>query len=192
MNSGIYRIQCPDGHYYIGSTNNFIRRKQEHMKKLMRNKHSNIHMQNRFNKSTEGWTIELIQTVDPDKILLTQAEQIYLTECVGKDKLCMNINSSAERPSREGIKIPHTEQTKLKISLAHKGLKCTAETKLKMSVAHKGKTKTLEHRQNLSKSCTGRKLTDETKHKKSIALKGKPWSLARKLAYNNQKNNILK
>ncbi len=182
MNSGVYRILCSTGHYYIGSTKNFIKRWKEHLKKLTTSKHNNIHMQNRYNKHPEGWLFEIVKTVDPVSENLLQVEQKYLTERVGIDTLCMNINKSAMHPSRLGIKIPHTEQTKNKISLAHKGLLVSAETRMKMSVAHKGKIKTEAHRANLSKSCTGRILSEETKLKKSLALKGKPWTEARKRA----------
>lgn len=182
MNSGIYRVLCPTGHYYIGSTENFSKRWQEHTRMLQKGKHANKHMQNRFDKYPIGWTFEVIERITPDRKQLIAVEQKHLSSVVGKDPMCMNINESAERPSRAGICIPHTEETKRKLSIAHQGLKASIETRLKMSNAHKGKVKTAAHRANLSKSCTGRQLTLETRMKKSAALKGRPWSEARRLA----------
>ena len=187
MNSGVYRILSPTGHYYIGSTKNYTKRWKEHLKKLTTGKHNNTHMQNRYSKYPEGWLFEIVECVSLETKKLLEVEQKYLSACVGKDVLCMNINKSAGNPSRLGIKIPHTQQTKNKISLAHKGMLASAETRTKMSIAHKGKVKTETHRASLSKSCTGRKLSEETKFKKSLALKGKPWSESRRLAHLRKK-----
>lgn len=49
-------------------------------------------------------------------------------------------------------------------------------TRLKMSISSKGKIKSLEHRQNLSKSLTGKKASEETKLKQSLAKKDKKQS----------------
>ena len=47
------------------------------------------------------------------------------------------------------------------------------ETKRKMSLAHKGKKKTPEHNRNVSNSLRGRKLTDEHKRNISIAMRNR-------------------
>lgn len=76
----------------------------------------------------------------------------------------------------------HTEETKLKIGLAFKGLPGTPhtnESKLKLSLAHKGKTftHTEETKLKMSKSQKGIKPSEESKKKMSEARKGKiPWN----------------
>ena len=49
MNSGIYQIVI-NNKGYIGSTNNFSRRKNEHISLLKRNTHTNKKLQNSYNK----------------------------------------------------------------------------------------------------------------------------------------------
>lgn len=73
----------------------------------------------------------------------------------------------------------HTEETKQKMSEAHKGKsKHTKESKEKISEARKGKPLSEEHRAKISKSLegntrmVGKKLSDETKKKISEAGKG--------------------
>lgn len=67
---------------------------------------------------------------------------------------------------------------------------CSEETKLKMSLSHKGKIKSEEHLENISKSLRGRKLSDETKKKIRDSQKGKKLTGSHLL--NVIKNNNLK
>lgn len=57
-----------------------------------------------------------------------------------------------------------------------KGHTHSEETKLKMSLAHRGKVKTAEHLNNISKALTGKKLTEHHKQKTRIARLGKTHS----------------
>jgi hypothetical protein len=73
----------------------------------------------------------------------------------------------------------HTEETKKKMSEAHKGKpKHTPESKQKISEVRKGKSLSEEHRSKISKSLEGntrmigKKLSEETKQKLSAAGKG--------------------
>jgi len=50
MNSGIYRIDLGNGWFYIGQTSNFVKRKSGHFRALESQLHSNIRMQNCWNK----------------------------------------------------------------------------------------------------------------------------------------------
>jgi len=77
-----------------------------------------------------------------------------------------------------GILCPEVSMdTRIKISLANKGLVRSEETRKKMSVAQKGRIVTPEHREKLSKLKKGKPLakpqTEISKQKRSAALTGK-------------------
>ena len=59
---GIYTIMCElNGRFYVGQSKNFNQRKNEHLSKLRRNNHENIHLQRTFNKYGEdslSWSID--------------------------------------------------------------------------------------------------------------------------------------
>ena len=62
-----------------------------------------------------------------------------------------------------------SQETRLKMSLAHKGIPLTEEHKLKLSIANKGQVVTPEQREHLSKINTGKKHSEETKRLCAIA-----------------------
>jgi hypothetical protein len=84
--------------------------------------------------------------------------------------------------SHLGVKL--SEKTRKNMSIAKKGVKLNVnrkgrkghkpseETRLKMSISRKGKTLSKETKEKLSKSSTGRIFSEERKLKISIALKG--------------------
>jgi group I intron endonuclease len=133
--SGIYKIIAPDGFYYIGSSNNLTRRWSEHSTALKCNKHRNLHVQNRYNKTPDGWRFILLEQV-VDIYKLEQIEQNYLN-LHKADEFCMNICTDTFAPRR--------------------GVVLSEDTKLKMSAAHTGKKLTREHKENISKSLKGKK-----------------------------------
>lgn len=54
-NSGIYIIKnIINDNFYLGSSNNFNKRKSEHIRKLRKNKHHSIYLQRAWNKYTES------------------------------------------------------------------------------------------------------------------------------------------
>jgi hypothetical protein len=65
----------------------------------------------------------------------------------------------------------HSEETKLKLSAAHKGRKKSAATKAKLSQSHSGKTLSAEHKKNISLAGMGRKNTAATKKLMSLSAK---------------------
>jgi hypothetical protein len=98
------------------------------------------------------------------------------------------------------INKPITEETRLKLSLAHKGKSLSAEHKSNISIANKGKTKpimTNEHRKKLSLVNVGKKQSDYTIQKRVAKLVGKKrspetiekMSKARTLYYKNKNKN---
>lgn len=67
----------------------------------------------------------------------------------------------------------HSEETKKKMSIAHKGKGFTKETLLKMSSVQIGKTLSLEHKKKISEARKNWKFSEETLRKISEAHKGK-------------------
>ena len=78
---------------------------------------------------------------------------------------------------------PHTEESRIKMSKAHKGKQAgennpmygkhhTEEARNKMSEAHKGKSLSEEHKKKLSEAHKGRQFSKETRYKLSIVKKG--------------------
>jgi len=67
----------------------------------------------------------------------------------------------------------HTEATKLKMSVAHKGRKFTEEHKQNISIANKGVLRSNETKCKISAANKGKIFTKEHKQKISIARKGK-------------------
>ena len=95
MASGIYKLLSPDGHYYIGSSNNIQRRTTKHFQQLRKNRHINRFLQNVYNKHPKEWRVECLEEVPEDKLI--KVEQKYLDVCYGKDK-CLNLTLVANKP----------------------------------------------------------------------------------------------
>lgn len=79
---------------------------------------------------------------------------------------------------------PHSEEHKLKLSIAHKGKPHSEETKLKLSISNKGKPKSEETKLKMSIAHKGKSQgphSEEHKLKLSIAKKGVPKSKEHKL-----------
>ena len=91
----------------------------------------------------------------------------------------------------------HSEETKLKMSLAKKGRtssfkgkKHSEESRKKLSESHKGKGHSDEWKIKMKKIMTGRKMSDEAKQKISKAHMGKPKPYSRGERNNNWKGGI--
>ena len=82
----------------------------------------------------------------------------------------------------------HSEETKQKMSEAHKGKTLSEETKQKMSAVNKGKTHSEEARQKISEARKGKTHSEETRRKISESTKGKILSeeTRRKLSESNK------
>lgn len=68
----------------------------------------------------------------------------------------------------------HSEETKKKIGLIHKGKKISEKSKLAVSKRHKGVPLTEEHKQKIKISLTGKKRTQEQRKRISKSKKGIP------------------
>lgn len=76
--SGIYMITCTaNGKIYIGSATDLHRRCDAHLRKLVRNCHSNPHLQNAWNKHGESaFIFNVVELCNHDEVL--EREQHYL------------------------------------------------------------------------------------------------------------------
>lgn len=81
--AGVYQILClSSGTRYIGETNNFERRKREHVKSLNSGSHQNTLLQRAWTKhDAKSFVIELIWTVPPDSYaILNDSDLSSLTK----------------------------------------------------------------------------------------------------------------
>jgi hypothetical protein len=122
MDSGIYKI-CNklNNRIYIGSTNCFRARKNQHLSELRRDKHENNFLQNDWNKcGEENFIFELIEVVpinDSNSTKLLAREQHYLDTYYDKKKTCYNINPIAcLPPSWKGKKMSEEAKEKIRLS----------------------------------------------------------------------------
>ena len=128
--SGIYRIiNIINGRYYIGSSNNVLRRFSEHKRDLQKNKHYNYILQKSWNKHGENsFLFEIIEIVENIKEL-TIREQFYLDKIKPfNSKITYNICPFAG--SIFGVKL--SEETRNKMRKSHLGMSHKDETILKM------------------------------------------------------------
>lgn len=191
--SGIYKItNLATFNFYIGSSKNVNKRRNEHFARLAAGKHGNNKLQNSFNK--HGRDIFLFELIEECPVsLLESVEQKYLDK-----KPYYNICPIANRIS--GIK--RTKEWAEKISKANMGRKLSDEHRKKLSESHKGKPPgnkgipcSLEKKAKISKSRKGkhpwnkglktgrnekavaankgRKQSQEEKDKRALSLIGK-------------------
>lgn len=111
---GIYMIlNTYNNKCYIGSTNNFNRRKNEHFNALRNNKHHSQHLQKSFNKYGE------------DKFVFIILEKVTKEELTNREIFWVNFKKSLDSKYGYNIGIPQKNdlleirnETKLKLLLA--------------------------------------------------------------------------
>ncbi len=187
--SGIYKIESklkPE-RIYIGSAINIQNRWHVHLCQLRANKHYSKKLQRHYNKYSES-DLQFSILSGCDKEDLIRQEQFYI------DAVNPYFNNRNIAESNRGYKwneesknklslnrkgIPHTEETKYKMRLAHFGKKykpMSEEGRINIRNARRGKKLTEEHRAKLRGRKSGHKgipLSEETKEKIRNTLKGK-------------------
>lgn len=104
-------------------------------------------------------------------------EQQLIRELNSQYNVFTNVSDS---PLRQ---FTFTEQSKLKMSIAHKGKKLSEQHKHNISLANKGRVFSKESKDKIRKAKQNTTLSQETIKKMSEAKKGKPWSEKRRAAY---------
>jgi len=199
--SGIYKIQSqsePD-RIYIGSAINISQRWQTHLHILRKNKHHSIKLQRHYNKYKEfDLVFIIIEPCLPDFLFIR--EQYYIDQLNPYFNICKKAGSQLGMKRNEETrkkmrncrggekhylyKKHLSEETKSKISEAHKGMKPSKETRLKMRLAkmgnipgNKGKQMSDETKRKMSLSKIGIHKSEEVKQKISKSKKGTKYKL---------------
>jgi group I intron endonuclease len=176
--SGIYRIDGPRGKFYVGSALHIPRRWIEHKRDLRRGDHANAKLQAAWNKYGESCFVLSIIEVVASKEMLIAREQHWLDATQAASR---GYNLTPTAGSLLGKK--HTEETRRKMSEAHKGRKhgpMSEEQKAHYSELYRGKKLSEETRARMSAAKTGRVFSDETRQRISDAHRGRSLSEATK------------
>ena len=164
-NSGIYKITSPKGRIYIGQTLNFVTRFNKYKNGKCKGQ---IRLYNSFLKyGTDNHIFEIIEICSENE--MNNRERYYQEKysVLGKRGLNCKLTGS------ETLKGRHSDKTKQKISIAHKGKKISEQSKLKMSIARLGKKMPEKQRDAM----VGRKLKASTVSKMCERMKGNKFTL---------------
>ena len=114
--SGIYKIiNKIDGKYYVGSSKHINNRWRSHKSYLIRNIHTNKHLQNAWNKCSKNMFKFVVIEYNVPFEKLIEIEQRFLDIAKTERQVCYNSCFNAEgRESRE-----FTKETRLKMSNSH-------------------------------------------------------------------------
>lgn len=120
MNSGVYVIRnIVNGHRYIGSTKNLVKRWRQHQSDLNRKVHFNSYLQNAWNKYTKkSFVYEVIEQCSPDIIL--DREEYWIKELHSHKSECGYNFCRIPRASRLGCKASSETIKKMSAALSGK------------------------------------------------------------------------
>lgn len=188
----LYRLDFPNGKYYIGVTKETPEfRFRQHVKMSRRPDAKAVHLA----IAKYG-----IQDIDVRTLAIGELDYLYELEIRAiksfntKSPNGYNLTDGGDRVS--GL----SEETRLKMGAKNKGKIATeetrnrmskafklkpppsAETRLKLSIAGKGKTLSQEHKDKIGAASRSRVVTEETKRKISESKKGKGISESNRLA----------
>ena len=148
MDSGIYILSTPNGRVYIGSSNNFTRRRNEHFSALNRSIHHCNALQKAFNKYKGDVKFIILERCDVHVLIEREQYWLDISHKIWVKKI-YNTSMIAERPD-------FSEETRQKMSKSSRNRKpISEETRAKISANSK---KMWELREN-------RKKSEETKNK---------------------------
>lgn len=183
----IYKIINKNkGKFYIGSTNNFIRRKREHYYQLEKQKHCNKHLQRSFDTyGKDVFEFEVLFNLHPYLLpCLHTIEQKFI------DTLEPEYNQQKIVGQYSGYIC--SEQTKDIISNASRNRECKPETRALLSTKMKIISNRPENKLRVSKEKTGVVLSETCKKKISSALMGNTnWTYRNKTTMSNHQKEII-
>lgn len=156
--SGVYKItNNVNGKYYVGGSKNIINRWYNHVYELRHHQHDNIHLQRSWDNYGENSFLFLIIEASDD---IVSVEQKYLDIAKNEQNFSYNQQFLSGR-------VEMTEEMK----------KIIGQSLRKRYTKHKhpmlGRNHTLESRQKMSVSQTGKILSEKTKDKIRKSLSGK-------------------
>lgn len=187
-NCGVYQITNKlTGDFYIGSSSNIQKRIWIHRSDLMKNKHTNRHLQRAWNKYGEdAFIFETILLCDVEnklyyeQVLLDNMKPVYN---IAKNAAAPMQGLTASEETRRKLSralmgnkrclgLKPSEEARRHMSEAHKGNIISDEQKHKMSEVAKGRVNSEEARRKMSEAHTGKVNSEETRTKISKANKG--------------------
>jgi group I intron endonuclease len=172
MNSGIYEIEVC-GIYYIGSTINFKKRFERHIKELKENTHHNIILQRAFNKhGLQNLKIKILEHIVYTKELILEKEQYYIDKYKKNYReRCCNLSGASfgdtktNHPNREKI-IEKTRNAIIELN------SCLTEKERKEKYGRSGPKNGMHgktHSEEVKKKLRERSYSKEIKRKMSLA-----------------------
>ena len=155
--SGIYKItNCVNGKVYIGKSIDILNKRWVYHKSLLNNgTHINKHLQNAWNKyGEENFNFSIILECMPDE--LDEYEIYYI------DLYKSYLPEYGYNKTFGGDGAVPTEETRKKMSIAHKGILGTPESKLKKSLKLRGENNPMYGRKKELSPVYGKSKSDET------------------------------
>ena len=140
--AGIYAIvHIATSRHYVGSSRNVRRRLNAHRHLLRTGKHYSPHLQRAWTMYGEDafafCLLEAVECVDD----LLQMEQVWIDRLRAGDPT-RGFNTAPVAGTRAGV--PHSEESRQKMSLAGKGRPKSAEHRAKIGAGNKGKVRSEE------------------------------------------------
>lgn len=134
MSSGIYKIvNKENGKIYIGQSTNLAQRKRNHFSRLDRQVHSNIYLQNVYNKyGRDILEFKIIEKCEPELLDEKEEEYIQKYDTLNPDKGYNLVNGGCDNRYFSDV-------VRAKMSEALSGRIFTEEHKRKISESNKGR-----------------------------------------------------
>lgn len=170
----IYQIRnIENDKVYIGSTEQAPKaRKKDHFGLLKRGVHSNRYLQAAFIKSPESFRYEILEWCSIKILLEREADVIagLLRNRQINQIICYNLIVNPTRPTM-------ANETKIKMSNSHKGIKRPAEVMEKTRLGRIGKKHSKQSKEKMSRAAFKReKFSIATRLKMSQSKKGKKFT----------------
>lgn len=148
---------------YVGVTNNFDRRMIVHDYNARSGSDYLVH------RAMRKYGDEIVRTV----IVEGDEEFCYFVESELRPtaELAWNLAPGGLMPPLSGR--GHTDESKVKMSIAHKGRKVSDETRKRMSIAFTGRVMSESAKEKIRQKATGRVKSEESKKKFSLAMTGR-------------------
>lgn len=141
---GIYKVESPNGEIYLGQSRHVIKRWGSLKRTTCPRPELLVKSILRYGQSVHIFSVAHELPDDISQNILDLYEQIYIKQYKDCGVSLLNIQNG-------GYRSRHVDSTKEKLKLR----KCSDETKRKISIAHKGKVLSTEHRLKLSVSHKG-------------------------------------